>query len=156
MHWPGKCQSLIHSLHKQIRLADSHNTHFQKTLPHSKWTAGNTNCHTHTHTHTHTHRHAQTTHINSIHICQNRAQWFLHTGLLLDQTHNMIWAFFGRMEPNRMWKVRSGIYMIRSDSGCTLSIMAKQRHNQTAFESDPACLLGKEHGKTARWSCQLC
>ena len=66
--------------------------------------------------------------------------------------HNMISAFFGKMEPNRMWEV---IYMpdltsniqfiyiyIQPDSGCMLAVMAITGCNQNAFESDPACLLG--------------
>ena len=54
-------------------------------------------------------------------FCQNWAQWFLHTGLLLDQIrlintwsgpvlHNIIWAFFGRTELNWMWDVGSSMY----------------------------------------------
>ena len=62
--------------------------------------------------------------------------------------HNMIRAFFGRTEPNRMWEVRSGISysnicnMIQPDSGCMLAVMAIIGCNQNAFESDPAHLLG--------------
>ena len=62
--------------------------------------------------------------------------------------HNMIRAFFGRTEPNRMWEVRSGISysniynMIQPDSGCMLAIMAIIGCNQNAFELDPAHLLG--------------
>ena len=47
---------------------------------------------------------------------QDRAWQFLRTGLRLDQVQNlatlesMIQAFFGRMEPNQMQEVRSGIY----------------------------------------------
>ena len=60
-----------------------------------------------------------------VEFCQNRARWFLHTGLLLDQIRmaktwpdhpDWIWAgfekninrtFFGRAEPNRMQEVGS-------------------------------------------------
>ena len=45
----------------------------------------------------------------------------------------MVQAFSGKMEPNRMQEVGSGIYTIRADSGCTLDVMVITGRKQNAF-----------------------
>ena len=56
--------------------------------------------------------------------------------------HNMVQAFFGKMEPNQIQEAGSGIYAIWPNSCCNLAIMAITVRNQNASESDLACLLG--------------
>ena len=55
--------------------------------------------------------------------------------------YSMTHAFFWKTELKRMREVGSGIYTIRPDSGCTLSVMAISGRNQDASGPDLACLL---------------
>ena len=50
----------------------------------------------------------------------------------------MINAFFGKTE------LKHAGSQIRTDSGCTLAVMAITGRNQKTFGSDPACLLGTD------------
>ena len=82
-----------------------------------------------------------------LHSPRNRAWWFLHTGLLLDQMHlaktwpghpDQVWVSFAQYGPGLLWKywnqIRCGksdlAYTIWPDSGCTLAVMAITGCNQ--------------------------
>ena len=59
--------------------------------------------------------------------------------------HNMIHAFFGKMELKRMREVGSGIYYPARfwlHAGHELAVMAITGRNPNASGSGPACLLG--------------